>query len=335
MGGDAEAFTRVVEGCVSTVCSIALAIVRDVPASEDIAQEVFLATWQNLGRLRNPRSFLPWLRQITRNRARSLLRSRSAQPAADELLATVADARPNAHDRLLLAEERELLTRVLDELPDESREVLLLYYREESSTAHVAQLLGMSEAAVRQRLSRARARVREEMLQAFGRAACSSAPGAALVAAVAATLSAPAASAAVASSTAFAGGKSLLAMKASGLGALLGAFGIFMSFEHIGPPLDEEEARGLRALGRDAMLIVIAACVLLPLALRLPHPRVWGLFVYLAYVIGMAALYHIRLPRILGRREESMRPAEDIRRALSAAVAGGVIFFILYKMIAA
>ena len=317
MSGDAETFTRVVEGCASTVCSIALAIVRDVPASEDIAQEVFLATWQNLGRLRNPRSFLPWIRQITRNHARSLLRSRSAQPAADELLATVADARPNAADNLLRAEEREVLARVLDELPDESREVLLLYYREESSTAHVARLLGMSEAAVRQRLSRARARVREEMLEAFGSAARNSAPGAVFVA----------------SSTAITGSKSLLAAKAAGIGALLGAIGIFMSFEHIGPALDDEEARGFRALGRDAMLIVIAACVLLPLALRLPHPRVWGLLVYLSYVIGMAALYHVRLPRILARREESMRPVDDLRRALSAAVSGGVIFFLLYKTI--
>ena len=73
--GDRDAYGRIVAGCQSTVTSIALAIVRDVPASEDVAQEAFLSAWQNLRRLKNPDSFLPWLRQITRNLARDHLRA--------------------------------------------------------------------------------------------------------------------------------------------------------------------------------------------------------------------------------------------------------------------
>jgi len=60
--GDRDAYGRIVAGCQSTVTSIALAIVRDVPASEDIAQEAFLSAWQHLRKLHNPASFLPWLR---------------------------------------------------------------------------------------------------------------------------------------------------------------------------------------------------------------------------------------------------------------------------------
>lgn len=43
--GDEAAFARLVERTANTVCSIALAIVRNVEASEDIAQEAFLAAW--------------------------------------------------------------------------------------------------------------------------------------------------------------------------------------------------------------------------------------------------------------------------------------------------
>ncbi|MDQ3282352.1 MAG: sigma-70 family RNA polymerase sigma factor, partial [Acidobacteriota bacterium] len=53
MRGDADAYRRVVEQSAATVCSIALAIVRNVPASEDVAQEVFLAVWTGLRKLRN------------------------------------------------------------------------------------------------------------------------------------------------------------------------------------------------------------------------------------------------------------------------------------------
>ena len=73
--GDAAAYGRIVAGCQGMVTAIALSIVRDVPASEDIAQDAFISAWQNLRKLGNPSSFLPWLRQITRNLARDHLRS--------------------------------------------------------------------------------------------------------------------------------------------------------------------------------------------------------------------------------------------------------------------
>ncbi|MGH8052045.1 MAG: RNA polymerase sigma factor, partial [Arenimonas sp.] len=83
--GDQQAYSRIVEGCQNTVTSIALAIVRDVPASEDIAQEVFISAWQQLKKLNQASSFLPWLRQITRNMARDYLRGQKyrANPSGD------------------------------------------------------------------------------------------------------------------------------------------------------------------------------------------------------------------------------------------------------------
>ena len=73
--GDRDAYGRIVLACQNAVTAIALAITRDVQASEDIAQEAFLKAWKHLGSLKNPDSLLPWLRQITRNLARDHLRS--------------------------------------------------------------------------------------------------------------------------------------------------------------------------------------------------------------------------------------------------------------------
>ena len=80
--GDQAAYGRIVAACQGGISAIALAMVRDVPSSEDIAQEAFIKGWTSLPRLRNPSSFLPWLRQITRNLARDHLRDEPApQPS--------------------------------------------------------------------------------------------------------------------------------------------------------------------------------------------------------------------------------------------------------------
>ena len=73
--GDREAFGRLVTATSGVVSSIALAILKDLDSSRDVAQDVFLAAWRDLRKLRNPSSFLPWMRQLARNRAHHVLRS--------------------------------------------------------------------------------------------------------------------------------------------------------------------------------------------------------------------------------------------------------------------
>ncbi|WP_434026100.1 RNA polymerase sigma factor [[Pseudomonas] boreopolis] len=180
-GGCPQAYGRIVAACQNTVTAIALAITRDVQASEDIAQEAFLRAWQQLSRLNNTASFMPWLRQITRNLARDWLRAHRHRPmsgeAAEIAIGMAADPGPSPADRLLRIEEETVAADIISALPEDSREALLLYYREGQRSQQVADLLGLSDAAVRKRLSRARAMVREELLQRFGRFACGSAPG--------------------------------------------------------------------------------------------------------------------------------------------------------------
>ena len=181
--GSQEAYGRIVHACQNTVTAIALAITRDVQASEDIAQEAFLKAWQQLDRLKNSASFLPWLRQITRNLARDWLRAQHGRPMSGEVaeiaIGMAADPDPTPAERLLQTEEEIVATDIISSLPEDSREALLLFYHEGQSSQQVADLLGLSDAAVRKRLSRARALVREELLQRFGEFARSTAPTAA------------------------------------------------------------------------------------------------------------------------------------------------------------
>ena len=96
--GCQHAYGRIVLACQNTVTAIALAITRDRQASEDIAQEAFVKGWQQLHQLRSSTSFLPWLRQITRNLARDWLRAQRGRPltgeAAEVAMGMAADPSP-------------------------------------------------------------------------------------------------------------------------------------------------------------------------------------------------------------------------------------------------
>ncbi|WP_457318645.1 sigma-70 family RNA polymerase sigma factor [Stenotrophomonas sp. P5_B8] len=190
--GCTQSYGRIVLACQNTVTAIALAITRDVQASEDIAQEAFIKAWQQLTQLHNPSSFLPWLRQITRNLARDWLRANRGRPlsgeAAEIAINMAADPGPTAPERMQRVEEELAAEEIISALPEDARETLLLYYREGQSSQQVAELLGLSDAAVRKRLSRARASVREEMLRRFGDFARSSAPSAAFATTLASVL---------------------------------------------------------------------------------------------------------------------------------------------------
>ncbi len=195
--GDEEAFARLVRATQRMVSSVALAVTRDVQLSEDIAQDTYLKAWQKLAGMSYPDSFLPWLRQVTRNGAIDHLRRRRHRELelgdSDTRVTDARHAGPGPEALLLSAKQAETLALALDRIPDESREVLLLFYREGQSSRQVADLLGLSDGAVRKRLQRAREFLQAGLLAEVGDVARRSAPGTAFTAIVSASLaSAPA-----------------------------------------------------------------------------------------------------------------------------------------------
>jgi RNA polymerase sigma factor (sigma-70 family) len=227
--GDAGAFSRLVEETRGVVCAITLAITRDVTASEDVAQDVYLHAWQGLPHLRNAASFLPWLRELARNRARMAVRAavrrrqREAPPHEDTVLTLAADPAPDALAGVLDAESRVFLAESLAAIPDSAREVLVLYYREERSVRQVAELLGVTPDAVKQRLQRARQVLRAEYLARAGEVLGRTAPGATFAAGVAAAVVAGA-TPGVASAAALGG--SSLALTTGAAAKVGGKFGV-------------------------------------------------------------------------------------------------------------
>lgn len=346
--GDAEAYGELVSQTSNLVSSIALACVRDLELSRDVAQDVFLAVWRDLKNLRNPASFLPWLRQTARNRAHAALRGairgrRLCETGLlDDLLPQIVDPRPNAAEALASREEARELAEALESLPEETREILTLFYREGQSVAQVSFLLELSETAVKKRLSRARERLRDSLRERVGENLCRTRMDSSFTAVVLAALpaaSAPAAGGAgLAASKAAGAGLLKFLLPASGFlaGALGGVAGVVLgSRRWLRAARDEEELRALRRHRWVSVAAVLFWAAALPVTFLLTHSRAAVVAWFLCFLATLAVLEHVWRPRIVRRRmeaemiEDPRGASERRRKERRAAVLGwtlGIVF---------
>src|SRR5215471_11092779 len=136
--------------------------------SEDLAQETFITAWKRLRLLREPAKLRSWLCGIARNRINYTLRREGHRPlTVAEPIENAAEApaqEPLPSDHAITKEEEAILWRALQAIPESYREPLVLFYREHKSIERVAEDLELSEDAVKQRLSRGRRMLQDQVL---------------------------------------------------------------------------------------------------------------------------------------------------------------------------
>jgi RNA polymerase sigma-70 factor (ECF subfamily) len=169
LNGEPEAFGFLVDKYKGAIYAFAYAKLRNFHDAEDVTQDVFIKAYQNLRTLRRWESVLAWLYSITSNLCKNWLRSRASRPDREfvEDQSPGALARPSV-DSYLEGVTRESLheslQEALDSLPEIYSQVLTLYYLGGMSNKEIARFLGTSPETIRQRLTRARAQLKEEML---------------------------------------------------------------------------------------------------------------------------------------------------------------------------
>src|SRR6188508_1227027 len=165
LAGDARAFGTLVTRYQDLAVSVAYAATGDLGLSEDLAQEAFVVAWRRLASLASRDRFAPWLCGIVRHVGRSERRHRHrhAPGGSPEPLDALPAPRPSPLDEAMAREALVRTWRALSALPPRYREPLVLYCRLDHSHARVAASLGISEETVRQRVSRARQRLRDEV----------------------------------------------------------------------------------------------------------------------------------------------------------------------------
>ena len=157
---------------------LAMRFVRDETDAREILQDVFVTAWRKLPGFQGRAQIGSWLYRVTANAALMFLRARSRRPTfkfskvlSDELVAEAANSnhdsgfsgprRPDEH--LALGELQRELQNAVEKLPEGLRQVFLAREIEGHSTLQAARSLGVSEQAIKTRLHRARAVLRQNM----------------------------------------------------------------------------------------------------------------------------------------------------------------------------
>ena len=181
LAGGRNAFRQFVVRYQTLICSLAYSATGSLTRSEDLAQETFLIAWKQLGELREPDKLRSWLCGIARNLNLRAIRGQQSDPVhrAEPLDAAHESpaVEPLPRDQIISQEEEAILWRSLERIPESYREPLILFYRERQSVEQVAQVLELSEDAVRQRLSRGRKLLHDEVTAFIEGALRQTAPG--------------------------------------------------------------------------------------------------------------------------------------------------------------
>src|SRR5208282_1089557 len=176
--GNAEAFYELVRPYERAVFLAALSIVKNEADAEEVAQEAVLKAFKGLSRFRQEAKFSTWLIQITINEAKMKLRKdrRHLYESMDEgqqndegdyVPKDFADWREIPSEALEQRELRDALTKALESLPEKYRTVLILRDVQHLTINETAMALGLSEANVKTRLSRARLQMRDALAPGF------------------------------------------------------------------------------------------------------------------------------------------------------------------------
>ncbi len=162
--GDSAAFAALVGHHQSMVFSLALHMLRNRAAAEDLAQDVFVELYRGISRIESARHLVGWLRRVASHRCIDALRRlpRRMEVAGD----TVPD-RPGpapAGDVFLERQLRELIGR----LPPDARMVMVLRYQEDLAPVEIAETLNMPLNTVKSHLRRSLAVLRASLAEGCG-----------------------------------------------------------------------------------------------------------------------------------------------------------------------
>ena len=166
--GDLASFNLLVERYQGQVYNVALRMLRDSPAAEDVTQDTFLSAYRNISSYRGG-MFRAWLFRIATNAARDALRRRARRPATsldtymegETTPRDVPDPDSGPEEVALQHERQRVLGDLLMELPQDQRTVLVLSDVQGLSYEEIAQATGEALGTVKSRLSRARTRLRD------------------------------------------------------------------------------------------------------------------------------------------------------------------------------
>ncbi|MEK7397702.1 MAG: sigma-70 family RNA polymerase sigma factor [Candidatus Poribacteria bacterium] len=171
INGDSASWGLLVDKYKASIFALAYSRLRNFQDAEDVTQEVFLKAYTSLRTIRHWDNFVVWLRSVTinlcKNKIREQTRRRDIVPIKQDMEALENASLDSYQEEQFLSwrnEALDSLDKALDSLPEQYRQILTLHYLGGMKGEEISKFLSISHGTVRQRLSRARAMLKEEVL---------------------------------------------------------------------------------------------------------------------------------------------------------------------------
>ena len=174
---DKQAFSQFVTAHSDKIYRLALKMLGNVQDAEDVLQETFIKAYNNIDGFEGRSQITTWLYRIAMNETLMLLRKRKRlltnidagieMDDGEVIPKQIVDWCCLPEKELMTAETQQIISQAVDTLSEANRAAFLLRDVEGLSTREAADVLGISESALKVRLLRARLALREELTQYF------------------------------------------------------------------------------------------------------------------------------------------------------------------------
>lgn len=161
---DSHVFARIVHEHKRAVFAVAYAKLRNMHDAEDVMQEVFIAAYQSLKKLRKPDSIGAWLHRATLYRCKDHIRKKVRRKKREHIFAEAVANNPTSSTQADI-EQRDALLEAIGRLPEKYRLVLMLKHFAQLSYADISSLTGLSNTAISNHLQLARKRLKATLIK--------------------------------------------------------------------------------------------------------------------------------------------------------------------------
>ena len=166
IAGNTASYAVLINRHKDLVFTIAMNITRNREDAEEVAQDAFLKAFQKLAGFRKESSFQTWLYRIAYNEAISKIRKNKMKllDLEEEITGNIPEEEIEEDIAGLNDEEqKQVITKILDKLPEIDRVIVTLFYLESHPVTEIAEITGLGESNVKVRLHRVRKRIYSDL----------------------------------------------------------------------------------------------------------------------------------------------------------------------------
>ena len=176
LAGDSNAYALIVEQFQASIMTVAMMLLKNRSAAEELTQDVFVRAYQRLSTFDSSRPMKPWLMKIAYRLAQDVGRQRTIEARRRESIAqnlSIAQTKEqnavgssnlssasSPLQQLMADEQSRLLWQAMEVLPLSERAAAIFYYREGLSVEQIATTMGVSAGSIKTSLFRARDHLR-------------------------------------------------------------------------------------------------------------------------------------------------------------------------------